>query len=452
VTDVPLRSRVVLIGGPSFWFTQLGGTPARRPALPGSLDCDVAIVGAGYTGLWTAYYLKRADPGLRVVVLEREFAGYGASGRNGGWLAGAVSGMHDDATVAAIRATVDEVGRVVAAEGIDCAFHKGGALAVATGPTQLERLRQHPLAHGGQWLEPAELGERVRIAGALGAVFDPDTARIQPAALVRGLADAVERLGVPIYEGTAATAIEPRVVRTAHGDVRAERIVRATEGYTADLPGLKRLIIPLRSTIAITEPLPDDVWATIGWEGAETIADAALSYAYIQRTADGRIAIGGRGRPYYWDSGSDRYGEVENWAVRRLVAKLHELWPATATAAIDQAWSGVFGALRDWVPMVASDEASGIAWAGGWVGEGVAAANLGGRILRDLVRGEQSDLTRLPMVNRAAPRAWEPEPLRLVGSHGVYWLIDQADRQEQRTGRPSRLYDVAKLISGREAE
>src|SRR5262245_1016223 len=140
----PLRSRVVLIGGPSFWFTELGGTPARRPALPGPLDCDVAIVGAGYTGLWTAYYLKRADPGLRVVVLEREFAGYGASGRNGGWVAGAVSGMHDDATVAAIRATVDEVGRVVAAEGIDCAFHKGGALAVATAPTQLERLREHP--------------------------------------------------------------------------------------------------------------------------------------------------------------------------------------------------------------------------------------------------------------------------------------------------------------------
>src|SRR6185503_8577101 len=165
--------------------------------------------------------------------------------------------------------------------------------------------------------------------------------------------------------------------------------------------------------IAITEPLPDDVWATIGWAGAETIADAALSYAYIQRTADGRIAIGGRGRPYYWRSGFDRYGEVENWAVRRLVAKLHELWPETAPTAIDQAWSGVFGALRDWIPMIASDEATGIAWAGGWVGEGVAAANLGGRILSDLVRGEQSDLTRLPMVHRPAPRAWEPEPFRL---------------------------------------
>jgi glycine/D-amino acid oxidase-like deaminating enzyme len=414
---------LVLIGGPSFWFTELGGTPRRRPPLPGGVDCDVAIVGAGYTGLWTAYYLKRADPGLRIVVLEREFAGYGASGRNGGWLAGAVAGMHDDATVAAIRATVDEVGRVAAAEHIDCAFHRGGALAVATGPTQLERLREHPLAHGGQWLEPAQLHERVRIAGALGAVYDPDVARIQPAALVRGLAVAVERLGVPIYEG-----------------------------YTADLPGLKRLLLPLRSTIVVTAPLPDDVWAAIGWENAETIADAALSYAYIQRTADGRIAIGGRGRPYYFRSGSDRYGEVENWAVRRLTAKLHELWPATRDVPIAQAWSGVFGALRDWTPMVAFDPATGIGWAGGWVGEGVAAANLGGRILCDLVRGESSDLTRLPMVNRPAPRKWEPEPLRLLASHGVYWVIDQADRQEAETGRASRLYDLAKLVSGREAE
>lgn len=443
---------VVLIGGPSFWFGDLGGTPARRPRLPGPLDCDVAIVGAGYTGLWTAYYLKRADPGLHVVVLEREFAGYGASGRNGGWVAGAVAGVHDDATVAAITATVDEVGRVCAAEGIECAFHKGGALAVATGPTQLERLRDHPLAHGGVWLEPAELAERVRIAGALGAVFDPDVARVQPALLVRGLADAVERLGVPIYEGTAVTGIEPCRARTAQGNVRATWIVRATEGYTPSLPGHARQIIPLRSTMIVTDPLPETLWDEIGWQNAETIADAALSYAYIQRTADGRIAIGGRGRPSYWRSGHDRYGEVENWAVRRLTEKLHALWPATRDVPVVHAWSGVFGAQRDWMPTVAADPATGLAWAGAWVGEGVAAANLGGRILTDLIRGERSDLTVLPWVNRPDPRKWEPEPLRSIGTHGVYWLIDQADRREERTGKKARLYDLAKLISGRESE
>jgi glycine/D-amino acid oxidase-like deaminating enzyme len=442
---------LVLIGGPSFWFGELGGAPARRPALPGPLECDVAVVGAGYTGLWTAYYLKRAAPGLRVVVLEREFAGYGASGRNGGWVAGAVAGVHDEATVAAITATVDEVGRICAAEGIECAFHKGGALAVATGPTQVERLRDHPLARG-VWLDPAELQERVRIAGALGAVFDPDVARVQPALLVRGLADAVERLGVQVYEGTEVTAIEPGRAHTVQGGVQATWIVRATEGYTPSLPGLERQIIPLRSTIIATDPLPQAVWDEIGWAGGETIADAALAYAYIQRTADGRIAIGGRGRPYYWRSRHDRYGEVENWAVRRLTSKLHALWPATRDVPIAHAWSGVFGAQRDWMPSVSADRATGLAWAGGWVGEGVAAANLGGRILTDLIRGEHTELTALPWVNRPDPRRWEPEPLRFIGTHGVYWLVDQADRIEERTGRKARLYDLAKLVSGRESE
>ncbi len=441
----------MLIGGPSFWFGELGGAPARRAPLPGPLDCDVAIVGAGYTGLWTAYYLKRADPGLRVVLLEREYAGYGASGRNGGWVAGAVAGAHDDATVAAITDTVDEIGRVCAAERIACAFHKGGALAVATGATQVARLRDHPLAHG-EWLEPDALAQRVRIAGALGAVFDPNVARVQPALLVRGLADAVERLGVPIYEGTAVTAIDARRARTVHGDVRATWIVRATEGYTPGLPGLGRQLIPLRSTIVATEPLPADVWSEIGWEGAETIADAALSYAYIQRTADGRIVIGGRGRPYYWRSGHDRYGEVENWAVRRLTEKLHTLWPATRGVPIAHAWSGVFGAQRDWMPTVAADPATGLAWAGGWVGEGVSAANLGGRILTDLIRGERSDLTALPWVNRPEPRLWEPEPFRFIGAHAIYWGIDLADRIEARTGKKSRLYDLTRMISGRESE
>ncbi len=192
----------------------------------------------------------------------------------------------------------------------------------------------------------------MRIAGALGAVFDPDVARIQPAALVRDLAEAVERLDVPIYEGTAVTAIEPRVARTDHGDVRAAWIVRATEGYTAGLPGLRRLIIPLRSTIVITDPLPDGVWSEIGWDGAETIADAALAYAYIQRTADGRIAIGGRGRPYYWRSGARplrRGGELGRAAAGRRSSTT--LWPATRGVPIAQAWSGVFGALRDWMPI-----------------------------------------------------------------------------------------------------
>jgi glycine/D-amino acid oxidase-like deaminating enzyme len=434
----------MLTGGPSYWFHAIGGLPRPRPALPGPLDVDVAIVGGGFTGLWTAYYLKRADPSLRVCVLEQEVCGWGASGRNGGWVCGAVAGFGDPRTKAAIDDAVDEIGRVCAAEGVDCDFHKGGALHVVTAAAQLPLLRDRP-----GWLEPAQLDERIRVAGALGGVFEPEYARVQPAALVRGLADVVERLGVGVYEATRVESIAPGVARTAQGDVRASWVVRATEGYTPHLGGVPpRALIPLRSTMIVTEPLPDDVWEQIGWQGAELVHDAAHSYVYIQRTADGRIAIGGRGRPYYFRSGYDRYGEVENSALDRLEHRLHELWPATREVAIAHGWSGVFAAQRDWKQTVAADAATGLAWAGGYVGVGVCAANLSGRTLADLIRGEQSDRISLPFVNRPQPRDWEPEPLRYIGANLVYTLFRAADRDERRSGKPSPLGDLATRLSG----
>ena len=446
---LPRYAPSVLLGGPSFWFHDLGGLPARRPALPGSTDADVAIVGGGYTGLWTAYYLKRADPSLRVIVLEREVCGWGASGRNGGWVCGAIAGFYDDErSRVAINATVAEVGRVCAAESIDCGYHHGGATAVATNRPQIDHLRAMPLRDGAVFLEPDALAERLRVPGALGGIHEPHYARVQPAQLARGLADAVERLEVVIHEGTAVREIGPRLARTEHGDVRADWIVRATEGYTASLAGLGRRVVPPRSTMIVTEPLPEAVWAEIGWAGREVVHDHAHAYVYIQRTADDRIAIGGRGRPYYFGSRHDRFGEVENWALELLTARLHKLFPATREHAIVHGWSGVFGANRDWKMRIAADRATGIAEAGGYVGVGVAAANLSGRVLSDLIRGESSDLVSLPFVNSPPSRDWEPEPLRFVGANLIYWLLRQADRNEDRTGRPSRLRDAVVALGG----
>jgi glycine/D-amino acid oxidase-like deaminating enzyme len=308
----------MLIGGPSFWFYEMGGLPRPRPALPGSIDVDVAIVGGGFTGLWTAYYLAKAEPALKICVLEREVCGYGASGRNGGWVCGAVAGYFGDpASEAAIRETVTEVGRVCDVEAIDCSYHHGGALTVATNQPQLEHLR-HEVKPPFQWLEPDQLAERIRIPSALGAIYDPDYARVQPARLARGLADVVERAGVEVYEATPVIEIAPGLARAEQGDVRARWVVRATEGYTASLAGLERKVVPPRSTMIVTEPLPAGMWAEIGWENNEVLSDHAHAYVYIQHTADGRIAIGGRGRPYYWGSGHDRFGEVENWAIENL--------------------------------------------------------------------------------------------------------------------------------------
>lgn len=452
----------------SFWFAQLGGLPGARPPLTGSRDADVCIVGAGYTGLWTAYELRRAAPALEVVVLEREVAGFGASGRNGGWVLGVVSGSRAGwiarggqaaalGLERAIQATVDEVGDVITAEGIDCDFVKGGTLTVAQSDLELARLdAQHEadLAFGldegdSVLLDAGELESRVRVRGAAGALYSPHCARVQPARLVRGLAEAAERAGATIYEQTPALAIEPGRVRTPAGVVSARWVVRATEAYTADLPGLRRSLAPVNSAMIATEPLPEEVWREIGWDGCETMLDGRRLYAYLQRTADGRIALGGRGTPYRYGSRTAREAPPPPSTVEALRGRLLELFGPAADTGVAAAWQGVLGVSRTWRPSVGVDHRRGLAWAGGYAGDGVAASNLAARTLRDLLLGVESDLTRLPWVG-PPERAWEPEPLRYLGIRGVHRLLRAADSAERRTGRPSRLARVATTISGRE--
>ena len=357
-------------------------------------------------------------------------------------------GYDDDASRQAAAETVLEIGRVCAAERIDCGYHRGGGLSIATNEPQLQDLRCIPLGDHAVWLDPDALAERIRGVRALGAIHSPHYARIQPARLARGLASVVERLGVVIREQTPVREIVAGVARTDRGDVQAAWVVRATEGYTASLRGLERVVVPPRSTMIVTEPLPAAAWEQIGWDNAELVHDYAHAYVYIQRTVDGRIAIGGRGRPYYFGSRHDQFGEVENWAIDGLTRRLHALFPVTQRYAVVHAWSGVFGALRDWKMRIAADPTTGLASAGGYVGSGVGAANLSGRVLTDLIGGVQTPLTSLPCVNRPQPRLWEPEPLRFAGANLIYWLLRQADRDEQRTGRRSRLRDAAVALGG----
>jgi glycine/D-amino acid oxidase-like deaminating enzyme len=442
-------------GEVSYWWQALGGFPARRPSLPGPLEADVCIVGGGYTGLWTAYYLAGLRPGARIVVLEAAFAGYGASGRNGGWVtaempgsraryaraAGGTAGVR--ALEEALRSTVDEVDRVCAAESIDCDFVKGGRLTVATTPSQLARMRAG-LAADREWgdgddvyqfLSREETRARLNVSGALAGVYAPASARIQPAALAAGLAAAAERRGVEIYEATPVSMIESSgatpgaIARTKFGDVRAGSVLRCTEGYTAALPGLRRALLPMNSHMVVTEPLPPAVWQEIGWDGCETLGDAAHAYMYAQRTADGRIALGGRGVPYRFASATDHLGATDQATVEALTRVLRRMFPAAADAGIAHAWCGVLGVPRDWCATVTYHPASGMGWAGGYTGTGVAAANLAGRTLADLVAGEKSELTALPWVGHRS-RTWEPEPARWAGVHGLYALYRLADRLE----------------------
>jgi glycine/D-amino acid oxidase-like deaminating enzyme len=270
----------------------------------------------------------------------------------------------------------------------------------------------------------------------LGGTYTPHCAALDPARLVRGLAEAVERRGVRIYEQTTAAAVRPGVVTTDHGTVRAPTIVRATEGYTRTLRGEERTLAPVYSLMIATEPLGDDFWAEAGLHGRATFADHRHLIIYGQRTADGRMAFGGRGAPYHFGSAIraefDRDASVHEALRRTLV----ELFPALAGATITHRWGGPLGVPRDWMPSVGFDTAGGLGWAGGYVGDGVSTTNLAGRTLRDLILGRHSELTGLAWVGHRW-RRWEPEPLRYLGINAGLHLAGKADTSEQRTGRPS---------------
>ena len=454
------------LGDVSFWYADIGLPTARRAALAGDRTADVVIIGAGYTGLWTAYYLKQADPSLSVVVLEKDFAGFGASGRNGGWLSGGFAWNHERyaATsgpepvrrmVRAMMGTVDEVIRVAEAEGIDADIRRCDEMMVATNPAQAARM-QAETAHRAGWGEgdrvytigPDEARARVAIPGALGGMIVEGVARIQPAKLVRGLADAVERLGVVICEGSEVTAINQGCVRTAQGSLRAPIILRCTEGFTATLPGHRREWLPLNSAQIVTEPLSPEIWAQIGWDGHEILGDFNNTYCYCQRTREGRITVGARGIPYRFGSKPDQNGRPDAETVRRLTGILHQHFPAARQARIDHAWCGVLGVPRDWCATVGLDRKTGIGWAGGYVGVGVSTSNLAGRTLADLTLARDTELTDLPWVNRRV-RAWEPEPLRWLGVRSMYGLYAAADRRETEGGGPSRLAQLGNWLTGR---
>ena len=437
----------------SFWLGNVPGSLEPRPSLEGNVTADVAIVGGGYTGLWTAYYLSTLRPDLRVVILEAEIAGFGASGRNGGWCLGAVAGLEGyyrnpelrEAGLAIQRAmfeTVDEIGAVTRAEGIDCHFAKGGMLQVATVAAHRESLREwiealRRLGFGEEdyrWLEPEECAARVRTRRNLGGVYSPHCAAIHPARLARGLADRVEQKGITIYERTRAREIRPRSVRTEGGHVRADVVIRATEGYPRDLPGYRRQLVPLHSMMIATEPLQDDLWKEIGLSERETFGDPRRIVIYGQRTADGRIAFGGRAGYFLGSRVRNRF-RPDDSKFRPLESALKDLFPVLSDVRITHRWGGPLGVPRTWQVGVGLDRETGLAWGGGYVGEGVAATNLIGRTLADLVLERDTDLVRFPWVGRRFPD-WEPEPLRWLAVKGIRSIGDALDRAELHGRRP----------------
>ncbi len=444
----------------ALWLDQIGPI-TKREALANNSETDIAIVGGGFSGLWTAYYLIRADPSLRVMVIEKDFCGFGASGRNGGWAEGGLSvgpetyakwSSMDDAMrlVHAMHDSVDEIGRVALSEGIACGYAKGGWIRLARNAAQAKRMRAEmaePNAHG-QLLTAEEARQHANATDVHCGVYSPDCAAIDPARLVRGLADVVEASGVQIVEGTAVSAIEDGVVKTDHGTVRADVIIRATEAYTRDLEGERRTLLPAYSLMVATEQLPDSVFEEIGLAGRPTFSDDRFMVIYGQRTEDNRLAFGGRGVPYLLGSRISPSAETHEGSHALIRETLIELFPVLKDAEFTHRWGGVLGIGRDWVPGLRFDRVTGLGVLGSYVGEGVAAANLAGRTMADLVTGAKTDRSTLPWVGHET-RRWEPEPLRWLGVRTSRRILVTADDREFATGKESKLtYKLAQFLKG----
>ncbi len=440
----------------SFWLESSGDDLTPRAALDGSIDVDVAILGAGFSGLWTAYYLLRRNPSLDIALVEAEIAGFGASGRNGGWCssqfsmsAGLLRERYGQETardvVLAMYDAVDEVGRVCQDEGIDAYYLKSGALHIARGAHQAKanddamRLYEElDLADHYQVLDATETDERLRVSDSVGSLLIKECAVVHPGRLVRGLARLVERLGATIYEQTPVIDFEPGpapVLVTSRGLVRATTIVLAGEAYLTRLKQLNRQLLPMYSTISLTEPLSEAQWSEIGWENRECVASNRYHVDYLQRTADGRILFGSRGAPYRYggpiDDRYDRHPPTHEAIQRDLV----EWFPMLQGIRCTHEWGGVFAVPRDWMTSISFDQKTGVATARGYAGQGVSTTNLAGQLLADLITGVASPLTHLPMANHQSPN-WEPEPFRWLGVNYVLWGYDRIDAKAERTGQP----------------
>ncbi|WP_207265423.1 FAD-binding oxidoreductase [Pseudomonas sp. GW101-3H06] len=451
----------------SLWMDQLDEPLLARPALEQDLDIDVAIIGAGYTGLWTAYYLKRQAPELSIAIIEAQTAGFGASGRNGGWLMGNLLG--EDRLLAGLspeqrRASYDllhnipdEVRIVLEREGVDCDLRQGGALyCAARYPEQQASLRRYldKLYRQGlnendyRWLSPEQLAQQIRIAKPYGGIHAPHVATLHPAKLARGLARTVERMGVRIYENSPVTQWQSGSLRTAQASVRSRWVVPAVEGYAVSLPPLGRYQLPVQSLIVATEPLSAATWDEIGLSHGQAFGESSRQVTYGQRTADNRLIFGARGG--YQFAGRLRHdfdltrSEVE---LRRYL--FGELFPQLKNVRITHGWGGNLGMSRRFKPHMLCDRASGIALSGGYGGEGVGASNLGGRTLADLILEHDTELVRQPWViaqgGLDSLKAWEPEPCRWLGYNAI---IRSFVHEDQTLANPATAPWRRRLASG----
>lgn len=440
----------------SYWLASCGDDLTPRAALTGDESVDIAILGGGFSGLWTAWFLLQSNPGLSIAIVERQFCGFGASGRNGGWCSprfpinpSALIRRFGVATTRAIllaqQAMVDEVGRICAEEGIDAHFNPAGVLTLARSAAQLPALQKSFAAYGKlgmedgcELLDAAQAAALVHATHVHGGMRLDAGGTIHPGRLVRGLARAVERRGARIYEGTDVLRVEdgarPALV-TAGGTIRARRaILLAGEAYLTGLPDYRRRLIPMASTIMLTAPLSAAQWDEIGWSGGECLSSYVNTTNYLTRTADGRILFGSRGAPYRYGSDMSEVALRDNANFDWIRDRLVEWWPVLADVDFTHRWAGYLGISRDWLPTVHFDPARRIGHSYGYTGHGVITSAICAGALAGLVLGHKPD-ANAPYIRAQAPN-WEGEPLRWAGIRYVQNAFLRMDLAEAAGRRP----------------
>jgi len=422
-------------------------------------DPDVLVVGAGFSGLWVAHWLRLMRPDWSVAIVDATGVGAGASSRNGGWCSAvmpmspsAVAHKHGSQVAHELyREAIDNVaaiGDFVARHSIDCDWRRGGTLINATQRAQEYSLRDefrewadHGFAADVQWLDAPELRRVINVAPSFGGYRQSFCASLHPVRFLAGLTRTVISSGTAIHAPVRVTSIDAGRVHTDAGVIRPRHVVRATEAFTPSIRQYRRDVLPVYSLMIATEPLPADVLASLSWSPGTTFTDGGELVVYAQLTSDGRLAFGGRGARTPYASRQSEAASLQIDVHARLVETMHHFFPATRDARISHRWGGAVAAHRTWWPALVVDAASSTRRhttmsIGGYVGDGVATSHM-------LARHAAERLTE-PTAARhilapASMRRWEPEPLRFVGANAMIALIDRIDEREARRGRPSRI-------------
>lgn len=433
-------------------------------------DVDVIVVGAGLSGMWTAWWLRQLRPEWSVAVVDTRGAGGGASSRNGGWCSavlpvslGAVSASHGASVATELYresiANVRTIGNFVAQHGINCDWRAGGTLVNATHASQVATLQsdvrtwlQHGFRDEVRWLEPASVADVINVARTHGACFQDVCASLHPVRLLEGIVHCVRALGVTIHSPVTAHEIGTGAVLTDRGTITTRHVVRATEAFTPAFRQYHRDVLPIYSLMVATEPLPDDVRRSLTWTDGTTFTDGGELVVYAQLTADGRLAFGGRGARTPYASRPLDPTELSRRVHERLVTAMHGYFPATADVGITHRWGGAVAAHRTWWPAVyvdertSSPEHTNLA-IGGYVGDGVATSHLLAQRAAHLL-ADRGAPRHVLLADR--PRRWEPEPLRWIGAQLMISLISAIDRREARRHAPSSvLRAVLRRIIGK---